>query len=294
VVHLVVNPTAGRGRGLPHVEAAAAALRAAGHEVAVHRSEAPGHAAALARSVPRGGTIVAVGGDGTVHELLPACLAGDLRLGVIPAGSGDDFAYALGLPRHDPPAAVAAIVAGRERRVDVGLVNGEPFVNAFGSGFDADVARRMAAAPGPVRGLGRYLYGVVSAMRDFRLSRVHIEVEEDAGPRVAFAGPALLVSVQNGPRTGGSFLFAPGARPDDGLLDVLVAGDFGRLGTFGILPKVMRGAHLGHPKVHRFPARALTLSWSTPMPAHAEGELLRPAERYEVRLRPGALRVLAP
>jgi diacylglycerol kinase (ATP) len=293
-MHLIVNPTAGRGRALPQLEAVGAALRSAGHAVAVHVTEAPGHANVLAHAIPPGSTVVAVGGDGTVHELLPACLANDLTLGLVPAGSGDDFAFALGIARNDPLAAVATLLAGRGRRIDVGTVNGEPFVNAFGAGFDAEAARRTIEAPRVLRGLGRYLYGIGSAMRDFRLAHVTVEVEADAGRHVAFAGPALLVSVQNGPRTGGSFLFAPGARPDDGVLDVLVAGDFGRLGTMGILPRVMRGTHLGHPKVHRFAARGVTLAWSASTASHAEGQILARSDRYEVRLRPAALRVIAP
>jgi diacylglycerol kinase (ATP) len=294
VMHLIVNPTAGRGRGLPRVDGCVAALRAAGHEVTVHVTQAPEHATAIAQALPAGSTVVAVGGDGTVHELLGACLARDLRLGLLPAGSGDDFAHAIGLDRLDPHAAVSTILAGRERRCDVGTVNQEPFINAFGAGFDAEAARRTLEAPRAFRGLARYVFGILSAMRDFRLARARLELHEATGHRVAFEGPALLVAVQNGPRTGGSFLFAPGARVDDGAFDVLIAGEFGRLGTMGILPRVMRGTHLGHPRVHRFAARGLSLTWSRPMPSHAEGNLLPPADRFEVGMRPGALRVIAP
>ena len=293
-MHLIVNPTAGRGRGLPQVDGLVAALRGAGKEVTVHVTQAPAHATAIAHTVPAGSTVVAVGGDGTIHELLPACLARDLPLGILPAGSGDDVAYAIGLDRLAPDAAIATLLAGRERRCDVGEVNGEPFLNAFGAGFDADVARRTLEAPRAFRGLARYAFGIVSAMRDFRLARARVVLHEAVGSRVAFEGPALLVAVQNGPRTGGSFMFAPGARVDDGAFDVLIAGDFGRLGTLGILPRVMRGVHLGHPRVHRFAARALTLSWSAPMSSHAEGNLLRPDDRFEVGMRPAALRVIAP
>ncbi len=294
MTHLIVNPSAGRGRGLVHLDAVIEALTAGGRPLEVLRSETAGHARRLVDAVPDGGTVVAMGGDGTVHELLPACLARDLRIGVVPCGSGDDFAFALGIPRDDPLAAVATVLAGHERRVDVGLVDGHPFVNTFGSGFDADVARRVIAAPSYVRGLGRYLYGILTAMRDFSLATVRVEVEDADGRRTAFEGPALMVAVQNGPRAGGSFLLAPGASVEDGLLDVVVAGAFGRLGTLGILPKLMRGAHLGHPKVARFPARAVTLTWSRPMPVQMEGEIQPPRARFEVELRPRALRVLAP
>lgn len=318
-MHLVVNPSAGRGRGLAHLDEVVRALEGAGNPgVRLLRSERPGHARELVAEVPDGGTVVAMGGDGTVHELLPACLARGLTLGIVPCGSGDDFAFALGIPRDDPQAAVAVVRAGHVRTIDAGLVNGEPFVNGFGSGFDADVARRVIGAPARYKGLGRYLYGILSAMRDFRLATVRVEIEPAgsdatgsapmagaagagataaAAPSarvVAYEGPSLLVAAQNGPRAGGSFLFAPDARLDDGAFDVLIAGAFGRLGTLGILPKLMRGAHLGHPKVHAVAARALSVTWSTTMTAQAEGEMLPRADCFEVRLLPRALRVLAP
>ena len=294
MLHLIVNPTAGRGRALPHLDAIVRALEGAGAPVAVHTTADADAARALVATLPEHATAVAVGGDGTVHAVMRGCLEHDRRLGVLPFGSGDDFAHALGLARTRPDDAVRTLLSGRERRIDVGTVNGEPFVNAFGTGFDADVARRILAAPPSFRGLARYLYGVLSALRDFRLAHVALEMTTTGGELERFAGPALLVAVQNGPRTGGSFRFAPGARPDDGVLDVVVAGAFGRAGTLAILPRVMRGRHLDHPKVHRFAATSVDLTWSTPVAGHAEGELIPVGGTFRVRLRPGALRVVAP
>ncbi len=292
--HLIVNPSAGHGRGLPHLDAIVRQLEAGGLSVSVHTTRSRAEAERLVTDLPTGATAVAVGGDGTVHGVLRGCLAGGHRLGLVPFGSGDDFAYALGLGRGDPSSAVRALLEGRERRIDVGEVNGEPFVNAFGTGFDADVARRILAAPPTFRGLARYLYGVVSALRDFRLSDVEVVMTDATGEVRRFAGPALLVAVQNGPRTGGSFRFAPDAAPDDGVLDVVVAGRFGRAGTLAILPRVMRGRHLGHPEVHRFAATSLDVGWTSSVAGHAEGEPIATAAEYRVRLRPGALRVVAP
>lgn len=289
-----MNPTAGRGRVLPLLERALHALKAAGAPAEVTTTGSPGEAAAVVAALPPDVTAVAVGGDGTVHAVMRACLAHDRRLGVLPSGSGDDFAFALGLGRHDLDQAVRVLLAGRERRVDVGEVNGEPFVNGFGSGFDADVADRVLRAPHAFRGLGRYLYGIVTALRDFRLAEAELTMTAPDGDIVRHTGPTLLVSVQNGPRAGGSFNFAPGAALDDGIFDVLVAGRFGRMGTLAILPRVMRGTHLGHPRVHRFAATSVDLRWSTMMAGHAEGEQLDPSATYRVRMRPLALRILAP
>jgi diacylglycerol kinase (ATP) len=294
VLHLIVNPTAGGGRALARLDGIVAALEAGGAGVVVHTTTGASAARALVATLPEHATAVAVGGDGTVHAVMRACLEHDRRLGVLPFGSGDDFAHALGIGRTHLDGAVRALLDGFERRVDVGTVNGEPFVNAFGTGFDADVARRILAAPPALGGLARYLYGVMSALRDFRLADVVLDMTTPDGGSARFAGPALLVAVQNGPRTGGSFRFAPGARLDDGVLDVVVAGDFGRLGTLAILPRVMRGRHLDHPRVHRFAATSVDVCWSTPVAGHAEGEAVPAARDFRVRLLPAALRVVAP
>ena len=291
MLHLIVNPVAGRGRGLDRLDHVVRTLEAAGAAVAVHHTSRPRHAIELVTALPEGSVPVAVGGDGTAHEVAIACLRRTLVMGVLPTGSGDDFAFGLGIDRHDLDAAVRFLLAGQARRVDVGLVDGAMFVNAFGSGFDADVARRIAHAPAAYRGLGRYLYGIVTAMRDFRVREVEVEVDG----ALAYAGPSLLVSVQNGPRAGGSFLFSPTARVDDGQLDVLVAGAFGRLGTFGILPRVMRGTHLTSPRIHFVRGRRVAVRWSEPMTGHVDGEVFEePVARYDVSLQAGALSVLAP
>lgn len=275
-------------------EEAARSLRDAGLEVHVHLTTAPGHATRICRALPAGSTAVAVGGDGTVHEVALGCLEGGHRLAVLPTGSGDDYAHALGLDRRTPEQAVAVLRGGRERRVDVGTVNGQPFVNAFGSGFDAEVAQRVRKAPAMLADLAKYLYGVVAAMTHFDLAHASVEMQTADGKTLQLQGKSLLVAVQNGCRTGGSFRFAPDALLDDGLFDVIVAGDFGRLGTLGILPRVIRGTHLSSPKVRWIRASSVRLHWSRPVASHAEGELLPSEAEYSVALQPAALRVLAP
>lgn len=287
----MVNPVAGRGRVLPHLDGLVRSLEAAGLAVTVHRTEHPRHATQIVMRLPVGAIPVAVGGDGTVHEVAAACLQRGLAMGIVPSGSGDDFAFALGMDRFDVPAAVRTLAEGAVRRVDVGMVAEAAFVNAFGTGFDADVARRIEHAPAWCRGLGRYMYGIATAMRDFALRDVRVEVDG----REAYAGPSLLVSIQNGPRAGGSFLFAPSASPDDARFDVVVAGSFGRLGTLGVLPRVMRGTHLTHPQIHAVRGHEVRVQWSDPVVGHVDGEVFeRTADTFAVELRAAALAVLAP
>jgi len=291
VLHLVYNPVAGRGRAALALERTRAFLESAGVPYALVATDGPGHATEHTRALPPGATVVAMGGDGTVHEVARGMVLGgptDKVLATLPVGSGDDFAFAMGIPREDLDAALQRLVTGTVTAIDLGDVNGEPFVNSLGIGFDAEVAHRVAHAPRYLKGLAAYLYAVVTTLG--RLDTSHVTVTIDGVE--AHAGKALLVACQNGPRTGGSFLFAPDARNDDGLLDVVVAGDFDKLGTLGILPKVMRGRHVGHPKVHLFRGRDVQVTWERPQHAHAEGEHLPASTSFHVTLRPGALKVL--
>ncbi|MFO7545314.1 MAG: diacylglycerol kinase family lipid kinase [Trueperaceae bacterium] len=295
MIYLVYNPVAGRGRAALALERTRAFLDDAAAPYTFVTTSGPGHATALTRAAPPGATVVAMGGDGTVHEVVRGILQcgtrdapADKVLATLPVGSGDDFAFAMGIPRDDLDAALRRLVAGTVTSIDVGDVNGEPFVNAFGVGFDAEVAHRVAHAPRFLKGLAAYLYAVVTTLG--RLDPSHVQVTIDG--EEAYVGKALLVGCQNGPRTGGSFLFAPDARNDDGVLDVVVAGAFDKLGALGILPKVMRGRHVGHPKVHLFQGKDVRLSWARPQHAHAEGEQLTAGTSFHVTLRPAALRVL--
>lgn len=309
VLHLVYNPTAGRGRAPAALERALRLLDVAGAEYRLHTSEAPGHATELAAATPPGSVVVAVGGDGTVHEVVRGLvLSGPWRrsdglvptdpeplpreerktLGVIPVGSGDDFAFSIGLDRRDTAAAVARLLAATPRAVDLGWVNGEPFVNSLGVGFDAEVAHRLRLAPSFLKGLAAYLYATMVTLGRSRPASVRAWVDGSE----AYSGRSLLVAAQNGPRTGGSFLFAPEARNDDGVLEFVIAGDITVPGTLALLPRVMRGTHLAHPRVTLAEGRALRLEWSEPHYAHTEGEPLPPSACFAVHLEPGGLTVL--
>ncbi len=288
MLHLIYNPVAGRGRANAALVQTRAFLDARSVPYRVLSTEAPRHATQLALDTPPDATVVAVGGDGTAHEVARACVGTERTLGVLPVGSGDDFAFALGMHRNDLAGALERLIAGEVRLVDTGRVNGEPFVNAAGVGFDADVATRVAGAPRRLRGLAAYLWAVMTALGALDAAPVEVWVD---GERV-YAGRSLLVSTHLGPRTGGSFLFAPDASLTDGLFEVLVAGGLGRLGTLALLPRVMRGAHLDHPAVHLFRGRHVELRWERDQPGHAEGEPLAAARTFRLDLAPASLRVL--
>lgn len=300
VLQLIYNPTAGRGRAPASLRTVLRLLDQAGATYELQTSTGPGHATELAAATPPSALVVAVGGDGTVHEVVRGLVLAESgsrlpiaerrTLGVLPIGSGDDFAFAIGLRRNDLTAAVARLLDPRPQAIDLGWVNGKPFVNALGIGFDAEVADRLERAPAFLKGLAAYLYAVLISLGRSRPTPVRVLAD---GLEV-YNGRSLLVAAQNGPRTGGSFLFAPAARNDDGLLDVVVAGDISLAGTLALLPRVMRGAHLGHPQVEMVSCRSLTLEWSDPRHAHTEGEPLGAHKNYEVSVEPAGLMVLGP
>lgn len=290
MLHLIHNPVAGRGRAGNAATAVAAALAGRGVDARVWTTGRPGHATEIAAALPGDATVVAVGGDGTVHEVAKACIGNGRTLGVVPTGSGDDFAHALGIGRTHLHEATSVLADGHLRTVDTGLCNGEPFVNVLGVGFDAEVGARVAHAPRPLVGLPAYLWAVATCLRDL----AHTSVRVEADGTVVHEGPCLLVSCQNGPRTGGSFRFAPQALLDDGRLDVLIAGRIGRLGAVGLLPRVMAGRHLGHPQVRHLRASRVTMSWAAPRGWHAEGEVYPACGTFHLVIRPASLRVIAP
>lgn len=293
MLQLVFNPAAGKGRAKAALAAALAFFDERGVPYALHTTQGVGHATELAAATPPSSLVVAIGGDGTVHEVAKGLLrdgsTGGRTLGILPLGSGDDFAFSLGLPRDDLQGALRRLLDAEPRLVDLGTVNGEPFFNAVGTGFDAEVAERVRSSPRFLKGFSGYLYSVLVSLA--RLSEPHAHVFVDGV--LVHDGPALLVTSQNGPRSGGSFVFAPAARPDDGQLDVVIAGKVGRVGALGLLPKVLQAKHLGHPAVALHRGGAVRIEWSEPRPAHADGELLPTVAVYEVTLRAGALPVRA-
>ncbi len=280
----IVNPAAGRGRvgrRLPEIQSL---LRGRARVVL---TEGPGHAEQLVREAPEE-RILAFGGDGTVHEILKG-IRPEQALGVVPIGSGNDFARMLGVHRLGLKEATERALSAKPRKVDLGLVNGEPFGASLGLGFDAGVARRALSAPRFLVGMPRYLYGILAELKELALP----ELTLTAGGEVLYRGPSLLAAVMNGPTYGGGFPIAPMADPADGRLEAVVAGRFTRAGVLGILPRLMRGRHLSHPEVRHFSAPAFEVTFDRPTPAHADGEVLGAKKRYVVELSPGGLLVLA-
>ncbi|NJQ01419.1 diacylglycerol kinase [Streptomyces zingiberis] len=292
-ITLLVNPAAGRGGGARAVGPAARVLRDAGHTVrTVLGADAAGAGARAREAVAAGtGALLAVGGDGTVSLALGAVAGTPVPLGVIAVGSGNDYARTHGLPLRDPAAAArtaaTALKAHGGRPADLGRAGSRWFGTVLASGFDSRVNDRGNRLPWP-RGRLRYdlaLLAELAALRPFRY-----RIRRDGEPAEEIE--ATLVAVGNGPAYGGGMRICPGARDDDGLLDLTVVGPCSRATLLGVFPRVYRGTHVSHPAVRTLRARTVTLD-APGVTAYADGEPLGPLP-LDVTSVPGAVRLLVP
>ncbi|WP_309118330.1 diacylglycerol kinase family lipid kinase [Paenibacillus sp.] len=293
----IVNAASGNGRGAKVWAAVERELSARGVPYDAFRTEASGHATALAQRMVRErayDSITAIGGDGTVNEVAAGLLGSGAALGHIGAGSGNDFARAMGLP-SEPGEAVEALVRGERLEIDVGRAGGRVFVNSFGSGFDGEVAARSNGSPWKrwmnKIGLGAVSYGmiVLAALGAYRPARVHVALD---GRSYDFDNVWLVVAA-NLPYLGGGMHICPGASATDGVMDVCVVHGLGRLRLLRHFPLIYRGAHVSLPYVTMLRGERLSLKSDRALACHVDGETAEPFAS-ELTLVPRGLSLIVP
>ena len=292
-VGLVVNPTAGGNRGRALGLSVARRLRAAGHEVLDLSAETAAVARDRARAaMARGIDVLAVaGGDGMVSLGVNLCAETDTPLGVIAAGTGNDVARGLGLPVHDPGAAADVVGTGTPRRIDAVRLRADSgearwYAGVLGAGFDSVVNERANGWRWP-RGRARYPLAVARELPRFRAVPCAVTVDG-----VRHECSAMLVVVANGPCYGGGMRVCPDARPDDGLLDVMILHSLGTPEFLRVFPRVFRGTHVTHPAVQMLRGREVALE-AEGVVAYADGEPFAPLPLTLAAV-PGALEVRVP
>lgn len=284
---LLVNPSSAGGKTLkllPRVERALDENRV---EFRVQRTKGLEHGAEQALLAIEADELpVVMSGDGLLGAVGGAMAGAEVPLGVIPGGRGNDFARVLGIP-SEPEQAVATILAGASRRVDVGEVNGKRFLGIVSVGFDSE-ANRRANETHFLRGNTVYAYAALRTLLSWKPARFTIQAD---GERRRISG--YSISVANSKAFGGGMYIAPDAELDDGMFDVVSVGEVSKLRFVGNLPKVFKGTHVEEDEVQVFRARQLELSASKPFPVYADGEHLTdlPAS---LRVLPRALSVLVP
>ncbi len=291
-VGLVINPTAGRGRGSRMGEEATRALESAGVDVVHLSADTAAEATTRARAAAAEGGIEALvvsGGDGMAHLGANICAGTGLPLGIIATGTGNDIARELGLPVQDPAASVRRIVDGTARVVDAARHTGVDgghrwFVGVLAAGFDAVVNERANRWRWP-RGQMRYNLAMLRELPVFRPISYAIEVDGTSHDTAA-----MLVAVGNGPAYGGGMKVVPSADFEDGLLDVLILHELRITEFLRVFPTVFSGAHVDHPSVEVVRGRHVRLDASG-IVGYADGERFGPLP-LDIEAVPGALTVL--
>ena len=290
---MICNPAAGRGLARREGPRVARAFRKQGWTVDLVETKGPLHAGRLAAEAAGRGVerLIALGGDGTVHEVANGLLRArsGAALAVVPVGSGNDFAKLTGIYpyRRDIERAVAKIATAAPRRFDAGRVLGEYFVNTMGLGFGPAVVRTRNAMPS-LKGFLSYLVPVLRSFWSYR--PIHLEV---IAAERRETGNMMMLEVCNGTTAGGDYRFAPDADPGDGRLDVCLIRAVSLPRFLLAIPRVMRGTHGTMREVVQFRTRSLTIRGDAALLLHLDGELRAPgAAECRVTVERACLNVL--
>jgi diacylglycerol kinase (ATP) len=278
-----VSPAAGRARA----ELARTVVDRHGDPAEVFVTEHAGHARELAKAAVRRRVrlVIAWGGDGTINEVASGLAFDEVPMGIVPAGSGNGLALELGVA-SSPEQAIADALAAEARPMDLGEVNDRLFANIAGIGFDAHVAARFNAPGNRNRGLATYAAITFGSLWRYAASDYRITTDQGR-----LDVHAVLVTIANSAQFGNGARIAPGAKVDDGLLDLVVVRERSRLRTCLQLPRLFNGTieRISGCTMNRI--RHATIESDQPMTFHVDGEPVTGGTSLRVRVHPGALRI---
>lgn len=284
----IINPTAGNGFAktlVPEIEEMIKKYNIDGECVLTEKS---GHATDLARHFLETGCkyIIGVGGDGTLNEIArPLINRKDVTIGIIPAGTGNDFIQILGFPGRFTPKEWDIFFGRNVSTLDAGTVNDMIFLNGMGLGFDAQVASENYTEPGKVKkgGKNKYLWHIIKTLLFFREKRMTVTADH-----TSYKSDCFINTIAIGRRFAGGFFLTPEAVANDGLLDVCMIKRLNLFQRFRLLLKVPEGRHITNNKVIYYKTAALQLEFEKEVPFHVDGELFYSKE-FNVGIIPGAL-----
>jgi diacylglycerol kinase (ATP) len=290
---LVVCPASGLGAAARVAGSVSAVLRESVDRLDQYVPQSAAETDAVLRQLADAGTesVVVLGGDGAAHAAVQACAETETALAIVPAGTGNDLARALGLPK-DPIEAAAIVALGlranTRKRLDLGKVEGGGwFATVLCAGFDSAVNERVNRMSWP-RGPRRYDIAIVAELAALKQARLVVQTESETLELAANS-----VAIGNTPYYGGGIPVCPSADPTDGTLDITVVGKASRRDLVKILPSLRTGSHTSHPAVSTLRAKSVSLASDGGWLGYADGERIGPLP-LEIRCVPGAISVISP
>jgi diacylglycerol kinase (ATP) len=288
-IQFIINPSAGHGNYKQIIHDIETIFSGSGFCYDIAMPSYQGEATLLAREFASNHDIVvAVGGDGTINEVLNGLIGTDTIFGIIPAGTGNGIAREFGLP-FNPKEACKTILSGHIKWMDVGNADGRYFMGFAGTGFDAMIARFAGELRGPFRGIWVYFYAGLMLFHRYKPQLLRIKIDSE----LVEVRP-LIVAIANTKRYGGRALIAPDATPDDGLFDVCVIRSMGTLSLIRHLPKLFNGKHVNLSYVKIYKGENVTIQADEPIPFHIDGESMDGYRSIQFTIVPKAIKLLVP
>ncbi|NQT61785.1 MAG: diacylglycerol kinase family lipid kinase [Candidatus Marinimicrobia bacterium] len=285
---LIVNPEAGSRstmKALPEIERL---MRERQVEFEFHFTKERGHATELVKEVGSGfDVVVSVGGDGTINEIVNGMPDIDKPMGILPIGTGNDFARSCSIKTGDLESAVDVLLAHDVKKIDVGEVNGRRFINVMGLGFEGranDIGKLLAF----LHGTPKYLIAIGGTYLTYRRMQLEIMFND-----VIIDEKVFLLSIGNGWNVGGGLQLTPKAVLDDGVFDVGYLQNITRFRILQVFSKLYDGTIDTVPEVEMFQTKELSIRSDRPIPAHIDGESFDPVQKeFKVSLIPKAIEII--
>lgn len=266
----IVNPTAGKGKSKDLIPLIEQACKEEDVEFTMQLTAKKGDATRLSSQAVSDGykKIIAVGGDGTMNEVLNGLVGSEAALGIIPGGSGNDFIRSIS-NNSNPSSAIHDVIHGQIKKIDLGLCNDRYFVNVGSVGLDAEVVIRLETAKKFFSGSMAYIASALYTIFTYKGWMMKIEVDE----QVLF-GKTLLTAIANGKYYGGGIMPAPEAEINDGLYDVCHIGHMSKLKMFTVFPKYMKGKHSNIKEVTFLKGKKVNITCDRPFAINLDGEIM--------------------
>lgn len=254
-IKFIVNPAAGKGKAAKVIDNIKNKLQQSKHSFSIEKTSSAKDAIYMAKKAvaEKYDIVVAVGGDGTIYEVVNGIAGSSIHLGIIPAGTGNDFARTVGIPENVDDA-LEIILKNNITRIDMGCVNGNYFMNFVSVGFDVQVMKEMEVVKKYVSGTWAYIVSVFKALLNYKGTKVHLLLDNQLIEK-----EVLLVTAANGKYFGGGMMIAPDADLRDGYFDVCVVNKLSKLRLIRLFPTIFKGTHIREPEVDYYKAKQVEI-----------------------------------